>query len=446
MALFSPAGRQVVLERSATGIKISARLRRKLMKRTLLSIFAIACSTAALVHADEVTDWEQRFLTATVKANTAPYVAPRYSAILHSAVFDAVNGIDTKYASVHVSPSAAPPGANAKAAAVMAAYTVLINLFPDQKSTFDAALPGSLSGIASAAAAEHSVSIQRGIAWGQNVANQILAWRATDGANAVLPPYTGGTLPGQWRPTPPAFAPGVAQAYATVTPWVISTQSQFRPGPPPSLTSPIYTADFNETKTMGSSASITRTADETLYAQFWAGATVTWFWERVALSLSAQRGYSLDENAHLLAVLSITTADATTATFDAKYTYSFWRPITAIPAADTDGNAATDADPAWLPLIATPAHPEYPSAHSIISSSATTVLSYFFGENTSFTVDSSSMAGVTRSFTSFSSATAEIKNARVFGGIHFRNSTNVGQSVGDALGAYVLEHALLRGK
>jgi membrane-associated phospholipid phosphatase len=413
------------------------------MKRTLLAICAIACSTTALVHADEVTDWEQLFLSATVKAGTAPYVAPRYSAILHSAVFDAVNGIDTKYASVHVSPSAAPPGASTKAAAVMAAYTVLINLFPDQKGTFDAALPGSLAGIASAAAAEHSVSIQRGMVWGQNVANQILAWRSTDGANAVLPPYTGGTLPGEWRPTPPAFAPGVAQAYATVTPWVIAAQSQFRPGPPPALTSPIYTANFNETETMGSITSTTRTADETLYAQFWQGSTVTWFWERVAISLSARRGYSLLENAHLFAVLGMTMADATTATFDAKYTYSFWRPVTAIRAADTDGNPATDVDPAWTPLIVTPAHPEYPSAHSIISSSATTVLSNLFGENTSFTVDSSSMAGVTRSFTSFSAATAEIKNARVFGGIHFRNSCNVGQSVGDAVGAYVLEHALL---
>jgi hypothetical protein len=410
---------------------------------TLAGIFTLVFATATVVRADEVTDWEHIFLNASVTAGTAPFVVTRYAAILHAAVFDAVNGVNPKYAEVHVAP-AAPPGASARAAAVMAAYTALINIYPAQKATFDAALPGSLAGIASGAAAEHSTSIQRGIQWGQNVASQILAFRANDGANAVLPPYTGGSGPGQWIPTPPAFANGVGQAYATVTPWVITAPSQFRPGPPPLLTSPIYTADFNETKTMGNITSTTRTADETLYAQFWQNSTVTWFWERVAISLSAQQNYSLSDNAHLLAVLSLAMADATIATFDAKYTYSFWRPVTAIRAADTDGNPATDQDSTWTPLIVTPAHPEYPSAHSIISSAGTRVLANFFGENTSFTVDSSSMAGVTRSFTSFSGATAELKNARVFGGIHFRNSCNVGQAVGEAVGTYVVERALLR--
>jgi membrane-associated phospholipid phosphatase len=410
---------------------------------TLAGIFTLVFATATVVRADEVTDWEHIFLNATVTAGTAPFVVTRYAAILHAAVFDAVNGVNPKYAEVHVAP-AAPPGASARAAAVMAAYTALINIYPAQKAIFDAALPGSLAGISSGAAAEHSTSIQRGIEWGQSVANQILAFRANDGANAVLPPYTGGSGPGQWIPTPPAFAPGVGQVYATVTPWVMTSPSQFRPGPPPLLSSPIYTADFNETKTMGNITSTTRSADETLYAQFWQNSTVTWFWERVAISLSGQQNYSLSDNAHLLAVLSLAMADATIATFDAKYTYSFWRPVTAIRTADTDSNPATDPDPTWTPLIVTPAHPEYPSAHSIISSAGTGVLANFFGENTSFTVDSSSMAGVTRSFTSFSAATAELKNARVFGGIHFRNSCNVGQAVGEAVGAYVVGHALLR--
>ena len=410
---------------------------------TLISLFTLMFGTATAVRADEVTDWEYIFLNATVTAGTAPYVVTRYAAILHAAVFDAVNGVSPKYAPVHVAPMA-PPGASARAAAVMAAYTALINIYPAQKATFDAALPGSLAGIASGSAAEHSVSIQRGIDWGQSVANQILAFRANDGANAALPPYMGGSAPGQWRPTPPGFANGVGQVYATVTPWVMTSPSQFRPGPPPALTSPIYTADFNETKTMGSISSTTRTADETLYANFWQNSTVTWFWERVALSLAAQNGYTLPDEAHLLALVSIAMADATIATFDAKYTYSFWRPVTAIRAADTDGNPDTDQDSAWTPLIVTPAHPEYPSAHSIISSAGTTVLANVFGENTSFSVDSSSMPGVTRSFTSFSAATAELKNARVFGGIHFRNSCNVGQAVGDAVGTFIVERALLR--
>lgn len=409
---------------------------------TLVTVCAIVCATSPALRADEVTDWAQIFLNSAIADNTAPYTITRYSAIVHGAVFDAVNGIERKYAPIHV-PPAAPPGASKRAAAVEAAYIALVNLYPTQKSTLDASLSASLAGIASAAAAENSVSIQRGILWGKSVADQILAWRATDGFTAVLPPYTGGTGPGQWRPTPPAFVPGVGVQFATMTPWVITAPSQFLPPGPPALTSPRYTADFNEVKTMGSSTSVTRTFDETLYAQFWASATATYLWEHVALSLSAQRRYTLPENARLMAILSLAIADGLIANFNAKYTYSFWRPITAIRFADTDGNPATDVDQAWTPLIVTPPHPEYPSAHSTVSSAATVILASIFGENTAFTVDSYGMPGVTRSFSNFSSAAAEIKNARVFGGIHFRSACNDGQAQGNAVGAYVLDHALL---
>jgi membrane-associated phospholipid phosphatase len=326
----------------------------------------------------------------------------------------------------------------------MAAYTALINIYPAQKaSVFDPALVTSLNGIASGAAVEHSVSIQMGMLWGQTVANQIVAWRATDGFTNAVPPYLGGGGPGKWIPTPPAFAPGAAPQLATTATWVIASQSQFRPGAPPALTSAQYTADFIESKAFGSVNSSVRTSDETLYAQFWQNSTVNWFWERVALRLSASKNATLAENARLFALTALAIADAAIATWDAKYTYSAWRPITAIRAAGTDGNPLTDPDPAWSPLITTPAHPEYPSAHSTFSSAATAVLAAVFGESVSFTVDSSSMPGVTRSFDSFSAAAEEVKNARVFGGIHFRNSCNVGQNMGDAIGAYVLQHALV---
>jgi hypothetical protein len=329
-------------------------------KNVLLLLFTVFCAATTSVRADEVSDWEQVFLKASVAANANNWDVSRQAAILHTAVFDAVNGVKPKYVPIHVAP-AADPGSCVRASAVMAAYTALINIYPDQKATFDSALQGSLAGISSGPAAEHSVSILRGILWGQRVANQILAFRANDGAHAVRPPYTGSFALGQWRPTPPAFAPGAGVAFATMTPWVIKSPSEFRPGPPPELTSALYASDLNETKSLGSLTSATRTEDETLLARFWQNSTATWFFERVAVSLAEQRGYSLADKARLLAVLSLAMADATIATWDAKYTYSFWRPITAIHSADIDGNPATDVDPAWTSLIPAPPHPEYPT-------------------------------------------------------------------------------------
>jgi membrane-associated phospholipid phosphatase len=229
-----------------------------------------------------------------------------------------------------------------------------------------------------------------------------------------------------------------------MTPWVIKAPSQFRPAGPPRLNSLRYTADFNESKTTGSIASSIRTPDQTLYAQFWNSATVTYLWNRTAVSLATEHNFTLSDNARLLAMLNVAVADGAIACWDAKYTYSFWRPVTAISLAGTDGNPDTDPDSGWTPLIITPPHPEYPSAHSTVSAAALSVLSVFFGEITSFTVDSYGMPGVTRSFADFSSAAAEIKNARIFGGIHFRSSCNDGQSLGVAVAEYVLDHSMRR--
>jgi hypothetical protein len=227
-----------------------------------------------------------------------------------------------------------------------------------------------------------------------------------------------------------------------MTPWVIKTPSQFRPAGPPRLNSFRYAADFNETKTMGSAASSIRTPDQTVYARFWNSAPATYLWNRVAVSLAKERNLTLSENARLLAMLNLAIADGTIACWDAKYTYSFWRPVTAIPLADTDGNPDTDPDFGWTPLIISPPHPEYPSAHSTLSAAALNVLAIFFGEITSFVVESYGMPGVTRSFTDFSSPAAEIKNARIFAGIHFRSSCNDGVSLGVAVAEYVLDHSM----
>ena len=411
------------------------------MKTT--SVLCLFAAAAFVASADEVTDWNKILLQAliTPPAVAAP-LAQRSAAIVQAAVFDAVNGIERSYTPIHVLP-AAPPGASQRAAAVQAAYASLVRLFPSQTATFDQARTISMINISSGSAAENSESIERGVAWGQIVADAIWAWRSADGFSNVPPPYLGGSAPGQWRPTPPAFAPGLAPQLAVVTPWAILSPSQFRPSGPAGLTSAQYTADFNETKSMGSASSATRTDDETLYVKFWNSTSPAGFFDPVATSLAVERHLTLSEESRLLALLNIGLADAIIGCWDAKYTYSSWRPVTAIQLAGTDGNSDTTADPTWTPLLVTPPFPEYPSAHSCVSGAATRMLSSYFGESTPFSVSSNGMPGVVRYFSNFSAAIEEIKNARVFGGIHFRTACNDGQTLGEAIGDYIVANSLV---
>jgi len=416
-------------------------------------VFAVVgpVTLAAAAAPDEIANWNQMLFRMGLVGGTSPIVMTRVAAIVQGAVFDAVNGIDPRYAPVHV-PPAAPAGASQEAAAVQAAYVTLLALYPTQKSVLDARLAVSLASIGTR---ENSAAIASGIAWGQTVANAILTWRSTDGFAPAPPPFLGGTGVGEWRPTPPGFAPGAAPQFAYMTPWVISAPGQFRPAGPPALTSARYTADFNETRIMGSMTSATRTSDQTVFAWFWASSTASYLWNHVALSLMERERDSSDDegrhsrhhnstlgNARLLALLNLAIADAGIGCWEAKYTYVFWRPVTAIPLADTDGNPATPADPTWMPLFATPAHPEYPSGHSCVSGAAGGVLAHYFGDRTRFSVTSDVMPGVVRSFDSFSKALDEVQNARIFAGIHFRSATNDGQTLGASVAGYVLENAL----
>jgi membrane-associated phospholipid phosphatase len=230
-----------------------------------------------------------------------------------------------------------------------------------------------------------------------------------------------------------------------MTPWVLRRPSQFRLPPPLALTSAEYAADYNEIKSMGAFSGSPRSADQSELALFWAGNTPV-FWNRIAAQIAATRSLSLSENAHLLVLLNVAMADAAIACWDAKYRYVFWRPITAIRAGDTDGNASTDPDPAWTPWLdsfptGTPPHPEYPSGHSTLSGAAASVLAAAFGDDTSFTVISDVRPG-TRAFSSFSAAVAEIADARVFGGIHFRTSCVRANMLGQAVANYVSTHAM----
>jgi hypothetical protein len=260
---------------------------------------------------------------------------------------------------------------------------------PSQKPAFDAQLAATLASLSDDEDdGGGSQAVARGLAWGQTVANAILAWRSGDGFAAVLPPYVIGPLPA-WQPTPPAFvATPVFRQFATMTPWTMTSSSQFLPAASPTLTSSRYAADFNEVKTIGNAATASPASIET--ARFWNGQfdTVATMWNRAAEPLAAGRHARLVDNARFFALLNASMADAVIAVWNAKNTFNTWRPITAIRTAGMDGNDATVADLGWSPVLNTPAHQEYPSGHSGVSSAAVTVLASFFGNNTTLTMTS----------------------------------------------------------
>jgi len=396
---------------------------------------------SASLHADEVSDWNQNLFTAIFTAKLQTLVTTRATALVQSAVFDAANGVYKRYTPVHV-PPAAPNGASARAAVVQAAYASLIKLFPTQKPTLDLQLAASLVNLADQDGT-FCQSVERGLDWGQYVADQIWAWRSTDGFTPNPPAFVGGTNIGQWRPTPPAFASGAGPQFAYMTPWLIPSQTQFLTPGPPALTSAQYTADFSESKLMGSTNSAARTADQTLFSIFWNGNTAG-FWNRTAVQVAERYELSLLEKVHLLALMNLAEADALICCWQAKYTYVFWRPITAAALADSDGNADTVADPTWIPLLITPSHPEYPSGHSTASGASSAILAAFFGDGNEFSVTSELTPGVTRNFSSFSGAELEVRDARVFGGIHYRTACIDGQALGRRVANYVLANALQR--
>jgi hypothetical protein len=329
---------------------------------------------------------------------------------------------------------------------VQAAYTSLAQLFPAHLGTLNAKRDASLAAIASGSAAEHSHSIALGIEWGQAVANAIVAWRNADGFTPSPPPNNGGMAIGQWRPTPPALAPFAVVQLGFTTTWVLPSPSHIPLAGPPALTSAKYAADLNEVKAIGSLTSATRTAKQTAIARFWASAfSPIHYWNRVAVALGAERHTTLSENARILALLNVAIADAGIAIWRAKYDHMFWRPITAIRLAGSDGNPATDQDDSWTPLLTTPPYPDYPSGLCGTSAACLAVLADYFGENSAFSVDSDApaMAGLTRSFTSFDAAASELVEARIHSGIHFRIADEDAVVLGYQVAHYILENACL---
>jgi hypothetical protein len=411
--------------------------RRKWARRPGMESLDARC----LLSGDVVIQWNQAVIAAIQADKLSIGPESRDLAIVQTAIYDAVDAIDHYASDFHVHAHARGK-TSPVAAAAAAGLVTASSLFPNDTALFQTAYQGSLADVPSGPART------RGIALGTSVGEKTLISRANDGSNAVVN-YTPGTAPGDWQPTPPKFAPAQTPQWGLVKPFALKSGSQFRPPPPPALTSAAYTAAFNETKDFGLVNSTVRTPAETEVARFWEGKAGTpglpGYWNEIAESAAESRGNTLDQNARLFAQLNVAVADAVIGHFDAKYTYNRWRPITAIQLAGETGNPNTVADPTWQPLLNTPPNPSYVSGHGVVSGAASTVLAHFFGtDNVSVSLTSDDLTGVTHSFTSFSAAAAEAENSVVWGGIHFRFDVTAGQTLGQSVARFVDQHFFRR--
>jgi hypothetical protein len=393
-----------------------------------------------LLAGDVVLHWNEVVVQSL--ASQPPRVPlSRNLAIVHIAMFDAVNAIDRSFESYHAHVRASR-GASKEAAAAQAAHDTLTALYPSRSAEYDAALAEDLAGIPPGKA-------RQGIAVGQEAARQILALRANDGSSDIETYTPASNAPGQWHPTPPDFTPATNAHVPSVTPFATSGPSQFAPPPPPALTSGEYAAAFNETKAIGSVNSTTRTADQTQVAMLWRlPLTNHQVWNRVAQDVARARHTTLVQNARRFALLEMAMHDGLQTSFASKFHYGLWRPVEAIRRAAEDGNPRTEADPTWTMLHPTvPPYPTYAGNASTIGAASATVLADVFGNNNiPFEIhwDAYGFPGVTRSYPGFWAAADEEARSRVYGGIHFQFDSVAGQGIGRNVGEYVVDNYLER--
>lgn len=375
---------QLNLQQAINHLKFTAndpRLRTKTTERIVRYGDVIAEWNAEMLEAVRETTAPSSIVPGLLIKPPPPLVAKQL-AMMHTAMFDAINAINPRFESyaLDVAPQT---GASEVVAAATAAHRVASKLYdlPFHITKWDLTLTESLKNI------PNSLEKQRGIEVGTQAANAILAMRANDGSS-LTSSYQSQNAPGRWQPTSPDFAPPTLPQWPQVTPFVMDSDSTFRPAPPPALNSPEYAAAVDEVMSLGSSTNSTRTVDQGAIAKFWAdgGGTVTppGHWNSIAIDMVLTRPQSLVDKAHTMALLNLALADAGIAAWDAKYAYDLWRPIDAIREAETDGNVGTDADLNWKPLLNTPSFPSYVSGHSTFSSAAATVLSEIYGEQVAF--------------------------------------------------------------
>jgi hypothetical protein len=396
----------------------------------LLALLLTAPMTATAGNV--VTDWDEKAV-ALVQPGTAfpPPTALRTTAILHLAMFEAVNSIERRYRPYGVKVAAAPDTSK-EAAAASAAGAVLMKLVPNAAPDIQTAVTSYLERL------PDSEAKSAGIKLGQEVAAGILEMRANDGASAA-DAYRPKTRPGVYIPT----AITIGWAISHVTPFALTSPAQFRPTPPPSLKSAEWARDYNEIKELGEKNSTKRTARQTEDARFWISVNPGMS-HQLERQIVVAKNMDAVDSAHFMALASMAEADAGIALFDAKYKYEFWRPITAIRNGDIDGNPATERSATWQPIDATPMHPEYPCAHCIVNSAVAAVVRAVLGTDQipEVALTSPSAPGVTHRFASLRAYTDEIAGARIYAGFHYRFSTSVGTEIGQKIGEYVAKAVL----
>jgi hypothetical protein len=382
--------------------------------------------------ANVITDWDEKAVGIVQPGTTfPPPTAFRTITILHVAMFDAVNSIEPRYKPYKVQLPASP-NTSKEAAAAAAAAAVLTKLVPDAGSDIQSTLTSYLATLPDGEAKS------KGIELGQEVAMRILEARANDGASAP-DAYRPKTKPGVYIPTPIT----VGSQFPNVTPFALTSPSQFRPKPPPPLKSEQWARDYNEIKDLGEKNSTKRTARQTEDARFWllVGPRST---QPLPRQVAIARNMNVLDSARFMALVTVAAMDAVIAVFDAKYKYEFWRPITAIRNGDIDGNPATERVATWQPIDATPMHPEYPCAHCITSSAIATVIEAVLGTDKipEVALTSAFAPGVTHRFTYLRAYTEEVANARIYAGFHYRSSTIVGREMGQNIGDWVVKSVM----
>jgi hypothetical protein len=417
-------------------------MKTKICRFAAFMVAALGLSTAPAgatsPDSEVIVEWNQ--LLQSNIPSTASLLTPRYFAMLHIAMFDAVNAIEHQYSPYHAR-LLAYPGASPEAAAAQAGHDVLAALIPtpEAKAIFDAALQARLSTIPPWRAAA-------GVAVGRRAANDIIAWRASDGSSAANPPFVLPLLPGLWQPT--STQPAQFVNFGAVTPFALITSTQYLPDPPPTLTSERYTADWDEVRTLGSATSTVRTAEQTQTARLFASvgnSTIHFMmWNLVARDVARQAQWSLVDTARLFALMNASMHDGLQTSHTSKFIYGLWRPITAIRRADEDLNPATTADAAWTPLLTTPAYPSHSSNQTCVGASSARALARAFGrDDVPFSVTwvgTGGNANVTRQYSSFSELAGQQARSRVYGGIHFDFELQASQESCTKVADWVADH------
>jgi VCPO second helical-bundle domain len=374
-----------------------------------------------------VTEWNAIAQNAIITVAAQPIQRSQlWMTLVHVAIYDAMMSIAGDYEQFKVTPARLRP-ASREAAAIGAAHGILVRLLPTQQETLDAARDASLSQI------HDGLKKDNGIAIGEEVARRLL--EIHDG---VIPSvsYTPLSGPGFWQPTPPLYASALLPGFALVTPFALTSASQFQPGPPPALSSSLWSRDYNEVKAFGVMTGSLRTDEQTEIGRFYTEHAVAQY-SRAFRRYAIENELDVAQTARFFAMVNTAILDSQIACWDAKYHYNFWRPVTAIRAGDTDGNPDTVPDTEWIGLATTPAHPEYPAAHGCWTSATARVLELFNGTDLVHFALDSAVTGTTHVFERTEDLRAEIIDARVYGGMHFRNSVEVGARMGEQVADWV---------